>query len=113
MTEISENITPWVNVEYSRSKSHPGSTIFNQMTIHNVELQAKVIFIHFSYIILLACLLVSHVLHINPLSFIVPAQENGFDCGMFVCHYAFAMYHLQDVDIKFADVVKEQPPLIN
>ncbi len=54
-------------------------------------------------------LLVSHVLHINLLLFIFPAQENGFDCGMFVCHDAFSIYCLQDVDIKFADVVKEQP----
>ena len=43
----------------------------------------------------------------------VPAQENGFDCGLFVCRYASAMYYLQDIEITFADVIKEQPPLMN
>ena len=58
---------------------------------------------------------VSHICYVNRfVSYvIVPAQENGVDCALFVCRYASAMYYLQDVDIKFADVVKEQPPLMN
>ncbi len=59
---------------------------------------------------------VSHICYVNPFLFyyfIVPAQENGVDCALFVCRYASAMYYLQYVDIKFADICKEQPPLMN
>ncbi len=55
----------------------------------------------------------SFIIHYFFVMFTVPAQENGFDCGLFVCLYASAMYYLQDIEITFADVVKEQPPLMN
>ncbi len=46
MAEISENVRTWLNGEYSRIRSRPGSTIFNQFTIHNVQLEGKVLFLH-------------------------------------------------------------------
>jgi len=45
MAEISNNIKTWLNAEYSREKNRPDSTIFNNITIRNVVLQGKVIFI--------------------------------------------------------------------
>ncbi len=46
IAEISENVRTWLNQEYSQIKSRPGSTIFNQITIRNVKLQGKVLFLH-------------------------------------------------------------------
>jgi Ulp1 family protease len=65
MTEISNNIKTWLNAEYSREKNCQDSTIFNNITIHNVVLQGKVIFI-WILLLLLNYLFVSHICHVNP-----------------------------------------------
>ena len=40
--------------------------------------------------------------------FSVPTQKNGWDCGVFVCRYAFALYSMRDRDITFGDAKKDQ-----
>ncbi len=53
----------------------------------------------------------SHVHHFFS-HVLVPMQENGYNCGIFVCHYAVAMYYLHDVEVSYADLSSEQPPLM-
>jgi hypothetical protein len=55
------------------------------------------------------------VSHVHPFFpyVLVPMQENGYNCGIFVCHYAAAMYYLQDVEVSYSDITREQPPLMN
>ena len=38
--------------------------------------------------------------------FSVPYQDNGWDCGVFVCRYAHALYSMRDRDITFGDARK-------
>ena len=35
--------------------------------------------------------------------FSVPYQDNSWDCGVFVCRYAHALYSMRDRDITFGD----------
>ncbi len=44
---------------------------------------------------------------------LVPLQENGYDCGVFVCPYAAAMYYLQDVEVSYTDIISENPPFMS
>ncbi len=41
----------------------------------------------------------------------VPQQTNGFDCGLFVCRYAHALYQNRFTPITFVDLHLEKPPL--
>lgn len=35
------------------------------------------------------------------LHFVVPYQVNGWDCGVFVCRYAFGVLALRNIDFQF------------
>lgn len=35
--------------------------------------------------------------------FSVPYQDNGWDCGVFVCRYAHALYSMRNCNITFGD----------
>jgi Ulp1 family protease len=117
LKEISENIRMWLNAEYSGIKSKSGSTIINAFTIHSVDLQDKLYIYIYIYIYIFAVITFLALCLIYILLFLcyvlVPAQENGFNCGIFLCRYAASMYYLQDFEIRFSDVRNEQPPLIN
>jgi Ulp1 family protease len=41
----------------------------------------------------------------------VPFQTNKYDCGVFVCHYAYALYQVHCNHIQYADIYLEKPPL--
>ena len=40
---------------------------------------------------------------------LVPTQENGYDCGIYVCRYMYAFFRLKDLPITFRDTVEEEP----
>jgi hypothetical protein len=104
----SENIRMWLNAEYSRIKSKPGSTIFDAITIRNVDLQGKFYIYIYIYAVIIKLLTLFLVYIPLFLSYVlVPAQESGFHCGMLLCHYAAAMYYLQDVDIRLSDLMNK------
>ncbi len=44
-------------------------------------------------------------------SFSVPKQLNGFDCGVYVCRYAYGLYQNRFGPITFVDLHLEKPPL--
>ena len=37
-------------------------------------------------------------------------RKNGFDCGLFVCMYAYAMYQIRHRHISYSDVYLSQTP---
>ena len=39
----------------------------------------------------------------TPLSLTVPYQDNTWDCGVFVCRYAYSLYSMRDVPFLFND----------
>ena len=41
----------------------------------------------------------------------VPKQTNGYDCGVFVCRYAYALYQARFTPITYVDLHLEKPPL--
>jgi Ulp1 family protease len=40
----------------------------------------------------------------------VPYQDNGWDCGVFVCRYGFAMYQLRDKKFSYREVMEGKTP---
>jgi Ulp1 family protease len=40
-------------------------------------------------------------------------QENGYNCGIYLCRYATAMYYLQDVETSYSDFTSDCLPLMN
>jgi hypothetical protein len=40
--------------------------------------------------------------------FIVPLQDNGSDCGVFVCRYAYALYRLRHLDFTYYDAFQDK-----
>jgi len=38
------------------------------------------------------------------LDFVVPSQNNTWDCGVFVCRYAYAIYQLRDRSFTYSDL---------
>jgi Ulp1 family protease len=41
----------------------------------------------------------------------VPKQTNGYDCGVFICRYAYALYQARFTPITYVDLHLEKPPL--
>jgi Ulp1 protease family, C-terminal catalytic domain len=46
------------------------------------------------------------------LQIFVPRQQNGFDCGLFVCRYILGIYKLREQTFMFEDVYKNKTPLL-
>jgi Ulp1 family protease len=46
-----------------------------------------------------------------PPAYSVPKQTNGYDCGVFVCRYAYALYQARFTPITYVDLHLEKPPL--
>ncbi len=43
--------------------------------------------------------------------FTVPKQKNNFDCGMYTCQFAFAMYQFRDYLFYYDRLYTEEPRL--
>ncbi len=53
------------------------------------------------------------VTHFFSYFFLVPQQRNGYDCGLFVCRYAYAMYQMRNETITYHDIYKEKSSLLS
>jgi hypothetical protein len=61
----------------------------------------------------MCCLFIASALHLYVLNAItVPYQENGCDCGVFVCRYAYNLYTMRDHVFFRSEMVNKFKTLI-
>ena len=99
---VARNVRNWLNAEWKRlrrpqSKSRP----FNRDTMEVLAPNSKCFGPIFRYFSVGLC---AH-------DMLVPYQDNSWDCGVFVCRYAFALFMLRHKEITIGDYDNRSPPL--
>jgi Ulp1 family protease len=106
---IARKVRNWLNSEWKRLEK-ASNQVVNQDK--SKPFQPTSLLVHNPKGEILGCIVSSSVtVSLNGISctsfpFSVPYQKNGWDCGMFVCRYAHALYSMRDCDITFRDARK-------
>ncbi len=98
----------WLNAEWNR-KHNVNDNLFTPITMGSFFPKGRFILLFFIVTILYVSLLnlKTYFFSINT----VPMQDNGCDCGVFLCKYLLAMYNLRYDSIPFCTLFGSETPL--
>ena len=102
-----KHIRKWLNYEWERlgRVNHP----FDAKRLPLVSPKSRFCFIClFHSIILSRTFFFSHLLSMTLLV-PVPYQDNGYDCGIFVCRYAYNLYVMRHLRFSWDDYKEKSP----
>jgi hypothetical protein len=100
--KVARQLRQWLNFEWNRSMNDEAGFEKNPFTENKMALVAP----RGECVCLCLCLvrLIRPVNQISLQLLLVPYQDNGCDCGVFVCRYAYNLYLMRNQIFSFADI---------
>jgi Ulp1 family protease len=104
-TRTKKHITEWLNSEWSRLRKTETEP-FNSRTFQCFTPQGKLLLEDAMSYNDFFFFVPSHLVS----NFVVPLQDNGSDCGVYVCRYSLGLYQLRHCDFTEHDVFPDGLP---